>query len=65
MSKTTEPLPDRVQHLKSLSGLHVTARREKNQNIFEFYRGKQMVFSTFTYHKAKCFALGVAYGSQG
>lgn len=63
MSKTTGQLPDRREHLEAISGLCVRVRKEKGQNVFEFYSGAKQVFAAFTYKKAKCFALGVAYGS--
>jgi hypothetical protein len=64
MSKTTEPLPDRRKHLEDISGLRVTVRKEKGQNVFEFYRHTTPVYAAFTYPKAKAFALGVCYGQR-
>lgn len=57
-----EPLPDRRENLERISGLTVKIRREKGQNVFEFFRRDRSVHTAFTYKKAKAFALGVCYG---
>ena len=57
-------LRDRLVHLETLSSMRVSVHKEKGQNVFVFYAGDRHVFATFTYKKAKAFALGVAYGSR-
>jgi hypothetical protein len=54
-------LQDRVETLQSLSGLRVTVREEKGQNVFEFFHGKESVKTCFTYDKAKLFAEGIEF----
>ena len=58
------PYPDRIITLETISGLKVTHRREKNMNVFEFWRLGQSVTLCFTYGKARVFAEGVAFGRK-
>ena len=55
-------LPDRRKNLERISGLDVRIRREKGQNVFEFFRHTRMVYTVFTYPKALAFAHGVKFG---
>jgi hypothetical protein len=56
--------PTRAEHLAQVSGLRVEVRREKNEEVYEFYRGKEPVKTVFTYRKAKVFAQGVEIGRK-
>lgn len=59
-----EFLPDRKKTLEDLCGLQITIRKEKGQNVFDFFYEKTPVITVFSYKKAKCFALGVKLGRK-
>lgn len=51
-----------INTLQDTSGLLVTVRKEKGQNVFEFFNLGRCVKTTFNYKKAKAFAEGVRFG---
>jgi len=54
------------EYLSFISGLTVKMRREKNENVFDFYLPSEQVQvkTVFTYKKAKVFAEGVSVGRK-
>jgi hypothetical protein len=52
-------LQDRVKTLEALSGLRVTVRLEKSDQVFDFFFGSKTVKTVYTYKKAKLFAEGM------
>jgi hypothetical protein len=57
-------MQDRVDTLEKISGLEVRCRKEKAQNVFEFYSNNKCVKACFTYDKAKLFAEGICFGKE-
>lgn len=57
-------MEDRIQTLQALSGLTVTVRPEKGQNVYEFWQGGQVVKAYWTYPKAKAFAEGIEFARK-
>ncbi len=57
-------MEDRIQTLERISGLQVSHRTEKGQNVFTFGVGtrNKPAKTVFTYRKARIFAEGVALG---
>jgi len=55
---------ERSDYLSNISGLRVTSRLEKGENLYEFYNGERCVKTCFTYPKAKLFAEGVQYSKD-
>lgn len=57
-------MKDRINTLEQISGLEVRFRKEKTQNVFEFYFNGRNVKTCFTYDKAKLFAEGIQFGKE-
>jgi hypothetical protein len=54
------------KYLSEITGLVVNIRldKEKNKNVYEFKNSYRTVFHTYSYPKAKCFALGFILGKN-
>lgn len=57
-------LSQQVETLKNISKLEVKARKEKYQNVYEFYSAGNNIKTCFTYPKAKIFAEGIFFGRK-
>jgi hypothetical protein len=53
-----------AQYLSNLCGLIVRGRKEKSENVYDFWVGRHHIKTCWTYPKAKLFAEGIVVGKK-